>query len=56
MLLFFCAENSEIEVKELSARNHVLVDSDNLSFLYILENESSFHLCKYSAHMLGSNA
>ena len=31
MLLFF-AENSEIEVKELSARNHVLVDSDNLSF------------------------
>ena len=29
---YFCAENSEIEVKELSARNHVLVDSDNLSF------------------------
>ena len=29
---YFCAENNEIEVKELSARNHVLVDSDNLSF------------------------
>ena len=54
--LIFCAENTEIEVKELSARNHVLVDSDNLSFLYILENESSFILCKYSAYMLGSNA
>ncbi|KFN01194.1 hypothetical protein D0U04_16105 [Bacillus clarus] len=40
--LIFCAENTEVEVKELSARNHVLVDSDNLSFLYILENESSF--------------
>ncbi|KGN04419.1 hypothetical protein Z961_03085, partial [Clostridium haemolyticum NCTC 8350] len=40
--LIFYAENSEIEVKGLSARNHVLVDSDNLSFLYILENESSF--------------
>jgi len=40
--LIFCAENTEIEVKELSARNHVLVDSDHLSFLYILENESAF--------------
>ncbi|ABS21247.1 hypothetical protein ACRS6Y_04390 [Bacillus cytotoxicus] len=40
--LIFCAENTEIEVKELTARNHVLVDSDHLSFLYILENESSF--------------
>lgn len=54
--LIFCAENTEIEVKELSARNHVLVDSDNLSFLYILENESSFiyvsipHTCWEAIH------
>ncbi|WP_426980553.1 hypothetical protein [Bacillus pseudomycoides] len=40
--LIFCAENIEIQVEELKARNHVLVDSDHLSFLYILENESAF--------------
>ncbi|MEH7459426.1 hypothetical protein V7183_20100 [Bacillus sp. JJ1127] len=40
--LIFCAENTELQVEELTARNHVLVDSDHLSFLYILENESSF--------------
>lgn len=40
--LIFCAENTEIQVEELTARHHVLVDSDQLSFLYILENESTF--------------
>ncbi|WP_459500754.1 UPF0738 family protein [Bacillus sp. C1] len=40
--LIFCAENTEVQVAELTARNHVLVDSDHLSFLYILENESAF--------------
>ncbi|MEY8348474.1 hypothetical protein AALF16_09210 [Bacillus cereus] len=40
--LIFCAENTEIQVEELKARNHVLVDSDHLSFLYILENEAAF--------------
>ncbi|MDC2863922.1 MULTISPECIES: hypothetical protein [unclassified Bacillus (in: firmicutes)] len=40
--LIFCAENIELCVEELKARSHVLVDSDNLSFLYILENETSF--------------
>ena len=59
--LIFCAENSEIEVKGLSARNHVLVDSDNLSFLYILENESSFiyvsipHTCWEAMHEAMNN-
>ncbi|PGZ96507.1 hypothetical protein COE51_17000 [Bacillus pseudomycoides] len=40
--LIFCAENTELRVDGLKARSHVLVDSDNLSFLYILENETSF--------------
>ncbi|WP_242221160.1 hypothetical protein [Bacillus cereus group sp. BfR-BA-01380] len=40
--LIFCAENTELCVEKLKARSHVLVDSDNLSFLYILENETSF--------------
>lgn len=40
--LIFCAENTELCVEGLSTRDHVLVDSDNLAFLYILENETSF--------------
>ncbi|MEH6889145.1 hypothetical protein V7024_05295 [Bacillus sp. JJ864] len=40
--LIFCAENTELCVEGLQARSHVLVDSDNLSFLYILENETAF--------------
>ncbi|ENQ3080898.1 hypothetical protein [Bacillus multifaciens] len=40
--LIFCAENTELCVDGLKARSHVLVDSDNLSFLYILENETDF--------------
>ncbi|PEB51531.1 hypothetical protein CON65_14130 [Bacillus pseudomycoides] len=54
--LIFCAENTELQVEELTARNHVLVDSDHLSFLYILENESSFiyvsipHTCWEAMH------
>ncbi|PEA53173.1 hypothetical protein CON64_19965 [Bacillus pseudomycoides] len=40
--LIFCAENTELCAEGLKARSHVLVDSDNLSFLYILENETAF--------------
>lgn len=54
--LIFCAENTEIRVEELTVRNHVLVDSDHLSFLYILEDESAFiyvsipHTCWEAMH------
>ncbi|CAM4091992.1 hypothetical protein BAMA_17450 [Bacillus manliponensis] len=54
--LIFCAENTELRVEELSTRDHVLVDSDNLAFLYILENETSFiyvsipHTCWEEMH------
>ncbi|MBO1578093.1 hypothetical protein [Bacillus sp. XF8] len=59
--LIFCAENTEIQVEELTARNHVLVDSDHLSFLYILENESAFiyvsipHTCWEAMHSAMKN-
>ncbi|MDM5187503.1 hypothetical protein QUF99_09265 [Bacillus sp. DX4.1] len=54
--LIFCAENTEIRVEELTVRNHVLVDSDHLSFLYILEDETAFiyvsipHTCWEAMH------
>jgi len=40
--LIFYAENTTINVKELQPREHVLVDSDQLAFLYILESEQEY--------------
>ncbi|MRX73628.1 hypothetical protein GJU40_15905 [Bacillus lacus] len=35
------AEGLEADVKELSPKGQMLADSDNLSFVYILENQNS---------------
>lgn len=40
--LIFYAENTDIAVQELQPKQHMLVDSDNLAFLYILESEQGF--------------
>jgi hypothetical protein len=40
--LILCAEQPEFPLEHLRARNHVLVDSDQLAFLYILENDDEF--------------
>ncbi|MBO9128637.1 hypothetical protein [Bacillus sp. 165] len=40
--LILCADQPEFSLQQLRARNHVLVDSDELSFLYILENDDEF--------------
>ncbi|MFD3447351.1 hypothetical protein ACFDTO_22425 [Microbacteriaceae bacterium 4G12] len=40
--LIFCAEDTDIIVQELQSKQHVLVDSDNLAFLYIMENNIEF--------------
>jgi hypothetical protein len=40
--LIFCAENTNLLGEGLKPRNHMLVDSDNLEFLYILESDEDY--------------
>ncbi|MFX3624133.1 MAG: hypothetical protein ACE3JP_08840 [Ectobacillus sp.] len=40
--LIFCAADTEWAVEGLQPKRHMLVDSDQLAFLYILENEVEF--------------
>ncbi|WP_028402592.1 hypothetical protein [Ectobacillus panaciterrae] len=40
--LVFCAEHTDLQTEELKPRHHMLVDSDNLAFLYILEGDGDY--------------
>lgn len=40
--LIFYAENTTVNANTLQPREHVLVDSDQLAFLYILESEQEY--------------